>query len=644
MNVLSTLSQVGRYVGSCGREKIGTSNSGIRRAITFADSIFVVMVLLIPQLVLQIINLSVPSVRMGSVEILEGEGHYTCESRAGPYVPIVGIVLAAIPFGISLLINIESKGIPDKFRELDDIVASMASSFWMLLATLPTVGMIGQTQPNARAYLLAASVLSFVLPLSYNIAQARLQNVTSTGMARGNTNSKQGSSIQRQTKRTSSDLSSSSRSGKVQDDPQILQAAEETAVMGKMFGTMGSTSKAVAMNQDILTLFKVEGDDFSWEATFTLPEIHSLGPKSLEVVVKTLMGSSRLWLSIFFSNPDNEEAKRRCVKCCMDALDIFDRAPAKKELSDRSVIFPAYSFMNAIAKTMTYVPPNNMSREEFEKTLAENFVKETHYQQYHQCRALAFQADVMKKFGKYEDALSVIDEMKSIYDPQLHSRVLVKEYVTDQCSDLVAASTFWLHHFGRNDEALRFCDQVVGTMLPEIESTELVTKLTILVPICRTLANQRQTSAAEKALELFKTHVSDPATLAGKKAHPSMSMCVPIMIILKCCSSEGDAYADLSTDVAYMLNRNDPAWFETTSLTYFDAAWSTICAEACLCLAKMTGCISHDESSALIKEGLKCLEESANTLEKEDGTIVNSMAHSYHSHTLSELENLSAPV
>eukprot|EP00985_Skeletonema_marinoi_P001948 scaffold785_cov180-Skeletonema_marinoi.AAC.2 len=211
MNALSTLSQLGRYVGSCGREKIGR-NSGIRRAITFADSIFVAMVLLIPQLVLQIVNLSVPSVRMGSVEILEGVGvgHYTCESRAGPYVLMMGIVLAAIPFGISLLINIKSKGIPDNFRELDDIAASMTSSFWMLLATLPTVGMIGQAQPNARAYLLAASVLSFVLPLSYNIALTRLQNVaitmsttkfqietTSTGPATGNPNSKERSSIQR---------------------------------------------------------------------------------------------------------------------------------------------------------------------------------------------------------------------------------------------------------------------------------------------------------------------------------------------------------------------------------------------------------------------------------------------------------------
>eukprot|EP00984_Skeletonema_dohrnii_P001296 scaffold401_cov144-Skeletonema_dohrnii-CCMP3373.AAC.7 len=413
-----------------------------------------------------------------------------------------------------------------------------------------------------------------------------------------------------------------------------------------MFDTMWSTSKAVAMNQDILTLFKAEGDDFSWEAGFTLSEMNSLGPKSLQVVVKTLMGSSKLWHSIFLSNPASVEAKRRDIKCCMDALDIFDKAPAKKQLSDRSVIFPCYSFMNAIAKTMTYVPPNNMSREEFEETMAENFVKETHYQQYHHCRALAFQADVMKRHGKYEDALSVIDVMKSIYDPQLHSRVLVKEYVTDQCSDLVAASTFWLNHYGRNDEALRLCDQVVETMLPEIESTELLTKLTILVPICRTLINQRQTSAAKEALELFKEHVSDPAALAGKKAHPAMSMCVPIMIILKCCSSGGEPYADLVTDLAYMLNRNDPVWFETTCLAFLDAAWSTMCAQAYMCLAKITGCNSQlqDKSSALIKEGLKCLEESANTLKKEDGTIVNSMAHSYYSQILSELENLSAPV
>jgi len=595
---------------------------------------------------------------MGSVEILEGVGvgHYTCESRAGPFVLIVGIVLAAIPFGISLLINVKSKGVPDKFRELDDIMASMTSSFWMLLATLPTVGMIGQTQPNARAYLLAASVLSFVLPLSHDIAQARLQNVTmSTGHARDDAKSKEKerSSFQRQSS-TLSDISTSQRQSK--RTSQILKAAEETAVMGKMFGTMGSTLKAVAMNRDILTLFKVEGDDYSWEAGFTLSEVYSLGPKSLEVVVKTLLGSSKLWRSFLYMNSDNEEAKRWGTKCCTDALDIFDRAPAKTQVSDRSVIFPVYSLMSNIAKTIAYeyeyVPPNtnNVSREEFEKTLSENFVKETQYQQYHQCRALAFQADVMKRQGKYEDALSVIDEMKTIYNPHLHSRVLMKEYVSDHCVEIIAASTFWLHHYGRNDEALQLCDQVLDTMLPEIAATELLTKLNVLIPICRTLAKQRQSSTAKKALELYRTHVSDPVALAGGKVHPSasMSMCDSIMIILKYYSSGREAYDDLSTDIAHMLNRKDPVFFETTCLAYFDAAWSTMCAEACLCLARITGsssgCNSQEESSALIKEGLKLLEVSAKTLKKEDGTIVNSMAHFHYSSILSELENLSTPV
>lgn len=75
MNVLSKVSQLGRYVGSCGKTKLRV-NTGIRRAITFADSIFVALVLLLPQLVLQIVSLSVPGVRAVSVEILEVQGLY----------------------------------------------------------------------------------------------------------------------------------------------------------------------------------------------------------------------------------------------------------------------------------------------------------------------------------------------------------------------------------------------------------------------------------------------------------------------------------------------------------------------------------------------------------------------------------------
>jgi len=58
MNILIALSQWGRFIGTCGRAKIG-NNTGLRRTITFADSVLVTIILLVPQLVLQIINLSV---------------------------------------------------------------------------------------------------------------------------------------------------------------------------------------------------------------------------------------------------------------------------------------------------------------------------------------------------------------------------------------------------------------------------------------------------------------------------------------------------------------------------------------------------------------------------------------------------------
>ncbi len=644
MNVLSKVSQLGRYVGSCGKTKLRV-NTGIRKAITFADSIFVALILLLPQLVLQIVNLSVPSVRMVSVEILEVQGlYYTCESRADPYVLIVGIVLTAIPFGISLLINVVSKGIPDKFREFDDIIRSMASSFWVLLATLPTVGMIGQAQTNAHAYLIAASLLSFLLPLSYNIGWPKLNNaLMSTSLGRVGTNNNK----KKPTERMSSDISSLSHDGKAQDDPQILAGAEDTAVMAQMFETMGSTTKALAMNRDILTLFKFgERGNFSWESGFTLSEVNSFGPKTLEIVVKTLRQSAKLWQDIYFSNND-DEAKCSCIKCIVDALDIFDIAPAKRLLRDRGVIFPCYSLLNAIAKITSYSPPNNMPREDFELSLAKNFVKETRHQLYHQCRALAYQADVLRRHGNHEDALLVVGEMNSIYEPQLHSRAIMKEYVSDHCIDMLAASTYWLYHLGRNNEALQLCDKVIETMLPEIEATELVSKFHILFPICRTLTSNGGCSNAEKAFQLFRTHVADPAESAGDNLHPVVKLSWPIMVIfLKCCMSicDGDVYSNSDADMAYMLNREDnPAWFETGFLSVFDAAWSTTCAATCLLLAKIACHNSHDKSSALINEGLKCLKVSANTLEKEDGTIVNRIAHSYYSQILAEMESFSVP-
>ena len=103
--------------------------------ITCSDSIRVTLVLILPQIILQIINVSLQSTRMYSVELTNGV--YICESDSGIALLIFGIVLAVVPFILSLLLNIESLGMPDKFREYDEVWNSMISSVCILIITLP---------------------------------------------------------------------------------------------------------------------------------------------------------------------------------------------------------------------------------------------------------------------------------------------------------------------------------------------------------------------------------------------------------------------------------------------------------------------------------------------------------------------------
>ena len=92
---------------------------------------------------------------------------------------VVGILFAAIPFILSLLLNVKSVGVPDKFREYDEIWKSMASSFYILIITLPMAVIVEEILPNVYAYLMAASTVSFIIPLCYNIAWAKI-NATAT--------------------------------------------------------------------------------------------------------------------------------------------------------------------------------------------------------------------------------------------------------------------------------------------------------------------------------------------------------------------------------------------------------------------------------------------------------------------------------
>ena len=118
---------------------------------------------------------------------------------------------------------------------------------------------------------------------------------------------------------------------------------------------------------------------------------------------------------------------------------------SKHSLKGRSIVFPGYSFMNMMIKMMNsdFEAPNNQSKEAFEIELVSNFLQETTFQQYHHCRALAMKADVLRRTGRYEEAIASIDIM---YNPRVHSRIILEEYASEHCADMLASSIYWLHY------------------------------------------------------------------------------------------------------------------------------------------------------------------------------------------------------
>ena len=68
----------------------------------------------------------------------------------------------------------------------------------------------------------------------------------------------------------------------------------EAAAMGQMYQNMGNTKKAIQVDIDILSMFKEDGE-FLPEEGFKTTEIRRLGPKTLQVVVSTLIVNAKHW-------------------------------------------------------------------------------------------------------------------------------------------------------------------------------------------------------------------------------------------------------------------------------------------------------------------------------------------------------------
>ena len=158
----------------------------------------------------------------------------------------------------------------------------------------------------------------------------------------------------------------------------------------------------------------------------------------------------------------------------------------------------------------------------FENQCASNFVKETQFQLLHYCRALAMKAWTLSKIQKFDCAFAVLEKMKSLYDPEIHTAAIAKAYGVDHAANMFAISALWHQHLNQTEKALATCEDVIQHVLPEVAKTntnnsDMLGLNYFMLPIIQFLTSQGQ-NGANRSYDLYNSYVVEPFNSGSKRA------------------------------------------------------------------------------------------------------------------------------
>lgn len=226
-----------------GRGGGGTRQSPLRVTITFGQMMRTILILILPQVLLQIVILAIPSLR--SVQSIVYTDYYgvtvgqkICQgSKAVSWQLYVSIALALFPYIVAYLLNqrprTELEQLPDMIDEREALRLSFGIFIRVLVIAAPVIGLTLYS-PAARVYASICLVLGLPLALCYHIAYMKLvSTMTSTSKQRSS------SSV-----RTSTDS--------IGDKSSAAYALK----MAEMYSKIGRTEETIQLVEETLSIFR----------------------------------------------------------------------------------------------------------------------------------------------------------------------------------------------------------------------------------------------------------------------------------------------------------------------------------------------------------------------------------------------------
>jgi hypothetical protein len=487
--------------------------------------------LCIPQLTLQILNLSVDSMRERRDIVFDnytGISRYGCQRSLGVGITWLGAIVAILPYLATIALSVPSSSLPAIFDELRFFTSSMSTSAIVVSVAAPGYAM-ARLIPDAAAFLLSATILCAPLSLCWYVGRAKLDLVRSGGGI-GPINLRKDSNTKE------------SRDGRFADFEKAAPLALE---LGAMFKTMGQKDREIEVYDDALAKLYPGGRESKNEADriggLLKRDVENFEPKTLKLLLKLLVAKGRVLLNYSYTVIDYHQ---RGTSVMMDAIDIFEQAPASHRLKDRGLLFPCYSALYQALKAQKNFFDMSQYQNvdlQIEQRLARLFLCNAQVLCLPYCRALALESEVRGRLGEYTEALKLVENMQTIYSPEQHSELIVTEYGTDKCALAISLKSFWRLCSGDAEGALESCQNVVDNIIPKLYQGSANTFSQIMLPllaVCQHL--DWPDGKAALFLELYPRYVID-VFYANEGKHgrsPCMLLFKPIPIFLRLCANK----------------------------------------------------------------------------------------------------------
>ncbi|CAB9503434.1 adenylate cyclase 10 (soluble) [Seminavis robusta] len=665
------------------RRKMAAS---IRRKVPVQQLLWLIFVLMIPQLLLQLCNLVVPPMQEhlqvdqqqqttyvsttqtsssayphedaqlqstmtatnGFTVTVQTE-QWECRTNMGsPWPTYLGIFFTIIPYMATAILAWNSAAdLPKIFDEANATTRSLKVLMLAVTIIVPpriTIAVTSSNNPDVTVYLTTMLVFALAMPPCWFVVYPKIWKALQE-------DSRDRVAIRRlllRKKQPSMRDYSASHDGTTtghntthNNHNNNSNSAKLALTIGKMYEEMGLHSQSLTLFDDALAVWQVDPmrDKKEQVGGFTKDEIDAFSVSDLECVVQLLISKGRVHGTF---NVGDKSGPKAAAQAWLDALEIYELAPARSFVKDRSMLFPTFSGLFVFLKGGKIQDDDKST---FEQNLAKKFVRETKLQgdPVHYTRAVAMLCEVKARLGRYKVALESFEILKQIYDPEEHSAGISEAYGTDRSAQAYSQCALWHMQLGQEDKALEACNYVLNEIMFLMDPKNVLNMCEMLLPILRIYVPRGD---EKRMRSLFKKYVIDNYEKHFVK-HDKTSPCSPVfkpLMLLLDIRHDPSNFKDFEDIVEWLIEEENGVVPDFLDSVYTKLCWSpnTMTAELCLRVAEQLIARHGDvgDTEALILKGLELCQKADKKIKDKNNTVKLPIAHGMNDPVFSELKVL----